>query len=534
MRIRERISSRPTARLLALGLAGLLWATIAPQDASAQGWQGYGRDPQHSALGEIGSQLPNTIRWSTPVDLAPQYNAGGALLTHYGSPLITRSNTVLVPVKTTAGGVFRVDARAGASGALIWSFTSDYVLPSFNWTPTFGMSLTPKDKSLVMPGNGGTVISRSFPDAAAGATSRLVFYGLANYNANPAAFNAAIKICTPITSDKLGNLYFGYVSSGAALPGYPSGIPSGLARISSAGVGTFVSAASLANDNAVTKVSYNCAPALSLDGSSVYVAVNNIGSTGRFGNGYLCRASSATLARQSSVLLRDPRNSNPGTISDDGTSSPTVGPDGDVYYGILENGFPSNNARGWMLHFNSTLATSKIAGAFGWDDTASIVPASAVPSYGGGSSYLILTKYNNYMGVGSGNGQNKLAVLDPFSSMTDPISGQTVMKEVLTVLGPSPDAEHPGGVREWCINTAAIDAVNKCAIVNNEDGKVYRWSFVTNTLSAGLQLAPPTGEAYTSTILGPDGAVYAINNANLFSCVFTQSFNLVPSFIGAK
>jgi hypothetical protein len=45
--------------------------------------------------------------------------------------------------------------------------------------------------------------------------------------------------------------------------------------------------------------------------------------------------------------------------------------------------------------------------------------------------------------------------------------------------------------------------------------QVYRWSFVANTLSPGLKLAEPTGEAYTSTLIGPDGAVYAINNAQL-------------------
>jgi hypothetical protein len=61
--------------------------------------------------------------------------------------------------------------------------------------------------------------------------------------------------------------------------------------------------------------------------------------------------------------------------------------------------------------------------------------------------------------------------------------------------------------------------VQKCAVVNNEDGHVYRWDFTTNTLSAVLNLAPPTGEAYTPTVMGPDGAVYAINNATLFSCV---------------
>jgi hypothetical protein len=92
------------------------------------------------------------------------------------------------------------------------------------------------------------------------------------------------------------------------------------------------------------------------------------------------------------------------------------------------------------------------------------------------------------------------------------------MKAVLKVLGPTHDPEL-GGVREWCINSAAVDPIRHCAVVNSEDGKVYRWNFDTNTLSAGLTLAPPTGEAYTATLIGPDGAVYAINNARLFSCV---------------
>jgi hypothetical protein len=33
----------------------------------------------------------------------------------------------------------------------------------------------------------------------------------------------------------------------------------------------------------------------------------------------------------------------------------------------------------------------------------------------------------------------------------------------------------------------------------------------------GLTLASTTGEAYAPTVIGPDGAVYAVNNAQLFS-----------------
>ena len=229
-------------------------------------------------------------------------------------------------------------------------------------------------------------------------------------------------------------------------------------------------------------------------------------------------ASAQNLRPQRSIVLRDPRNGQPASLPDDGTAAPTIGPDGDVFYGALEANFPSNHARGWMLHYDATLTNVKIPGAFGWDDSASVVPSGLVPSYKGHASYLVLTKYNNYANPGiGGNGQNKVAVLDPNVWMADPISGAKVMTEVLTIVGPTPNSDLPG-VTEWCINSAAVDAANKCAVVNSEDGHVYRWSFTTNTLSAGLKLAPATGEAYTSTLIGPDGAIYAMNDAKLFCC----------------
>ena len=116
----------------------------------------------------------------------------------------------------------------------------------------------------------------------------------------------------------------------------------------------------------------------------------------------------------------------------------------------------------------------------------------------------------------------KVAVLDPNASMIDPFSGASVMQEVLTMPGPSPDwnhrdADHPNAVREWCINTAAIDPFTRAALVNNEDGVLYRWDFPTNTLSQQVTLTSGIGEAYTPTLVGPDGTVYAINNATLFA-----------------
>jgi hypothetical protein len=95
------------------------------------------------------------------------------------------------------------------------------------------------------------------------------------------------------------------------------------------------------------------------------------------------------------------------------------------------------------------------------------------------------------------------------------------MKEIATQLGPTPDAEyistHPNAVREWCINSAAVDIPGRAVLANCEDGVLYKWDLRTNTFSQQMRLTAGIGEAYTPVAIGPDGKVYAINNAILFA-----------------
>ena len=110
-----------------------------------------------------------------------------------------------------------------------------------------------------------------------------------------------------------------------------------------------------------------------------------------------------------------------------------------------------------------------------------------------------------------------MAILDPNATEHDPVLSATlVMKEVLTILGPTPDNNgFPGAVREWCINTAAVDPATKSVMVNSEDGKLYRWDLTSNSLSQVITLSGGIGEAYTPTVIGTDGTAYAINDAVL-------------------
>src|SRR5262245_49004283 len=61
-------------------------------------WRGHAGNAQHTAAAPRKPSKLARILWETPVDEDPQ-PTGVALLRHYGSPMITGSNTVLVPVK---------------------------------------------------------------------------------------------------------------------------------------------------------------------------------------------------------------------------------------------------------------------------------------------------------------------------------------------------------------------------------------------------------------------------------------------------
>ncbi|HMG03903.1 MAG TPA: hypothetical protein VK581_00495, partial [Chthoniobacterales bacterium] len=471
---------------------------------------------QHTAIYQPAAQNLNTIQWSTTIDLNPGAGPGA----HYGAPLVTAANTVLVPVKTASDG-FQVNAFDGSSGAAKYTLTTDYVLPGHGWVPVYDPALTTGSfgTRLYYPGRGGTIYHIDNPDDVAhGAPVQEVFYTtLIGYQNNAAAFNSTIFINTPITADSSGNIFFGFRVQGTA-PAPLNTNQSGFARIDPNGNGTYVLAGTAASDPEIRFDSHNSAPALSNDETTLYVVVKS--DTTEF-YGYLLGLDSTTLATKHQVFLSDPRNGNGAGVTDNSTASATVAPDDDVYFGILGN--PGNGSRGFLLRFSGDLTTEKTPGAFGWDYTPAIVPATMVPSYQGSSTYLIFCKYNNYPFT-DGDGVNRIAVLDPNAIQIDPhttADGLVEMREVLTAIGPTPDDESlssqfPYAVREWCINTAAVNPATNSIFLTSEDGRAYRWDLATNSLSQTIALSQGIGEPYVPTIIGPSGVVYTLNGGTLF------------------
>src|SRR5690242_18530635 len=192
---------------------------------------------QHTANYSTAAQHLNAIHWSTTIDL----NNSGAFA-HYGAPLITPANTIFVPVKTASNG-FEINAFNAANGAALYTLSTDYILPSYDWIPAYqpALAVNSVNTRLYYPGAGGTIYYIDNPDSTSHAAPvQQVFYTtLPNYQANASAFNSSVFINTPITSDSSGNVFFGFRVQGTA-PTPLNTTESGFARIDPNGNATYV------------------------------------------------------------------------------------------------------------------------------------------------------------------------------------------------------------------------------------------------------------------------------------------------------
>jgi hypothetical protein len=474
----------------------LLWAG----PAGAAPWPQFAGNPQHDALSPNASGPLEVVRWTANLDETGQDIGDG---THFGAPVITSGGTVVVPVRLRDPDLVTLEYRAFRldTGAQVWRLNN-----GFRLLEPFGLmnAVQAPSGQLIVPGPGGTFFRRASADAAQSTLVQQAFVGLDRYEAAASDYNQFVFMSAPPLVGPDDAVYFPVAVSdmGSSRVG---GLTSGLARVAQGGGARYVTAQQLLGEPGV--FADNSVPALSRDGKLLYAAVFATAGAAR-----LFALDSATLAVVHQVRLTTPLGTD-AVFDPVATSSPMVGPDGDVYYGAARS---DGDRRGFLFHFDGALATAKPIGAFGHDVTPTLVPVSLVPSYKGDSTYLILTKFNNY-----NTGDNHIAVWDPNQTQIDPTDQFTVMREVIDLRSPTPwpfpdPPPAAGAVSGWCVNTTVVDPFTHSALAGNEDGKLYRWDLTTNTITESILLAKAISEPYTPTEIAPDGSVLAINNSVLY------------------
>jgi hypothetical protein len=209
----------------------------------------------------------------------------------------------------------------------------------------------------------------------------------------------------------------------------------------------------------------------------------------------------------------------PGRVLDDESSTPTIAPDGSIFFGAYTL---YNWAQGHLMHFSAN-GDFLNAFLFGWDITPGI--------WAHGNTYSVIIKENHYTG-GSYCGVD--SVCPPDRTATYPDNPEQYF---VTQLSPSMAIEwrfqntntfsctrnsngtitcvsdHPNGF-EWCVNAPAIDA-NGVVYANSEDGNLFAIN-QGGTLKQKIFQQLALGAAYTPASLGGDGKIYSQNAGHLF------------------
>jgi len=464
-------------------------------------------------------------------------------------------------------------------GSLVqkWAFASDWKpVPYFSetsgrgpqWEPVFHAALS--SEFVYVPGFGGTVWKLQKGDGSVAA----------HYNPFGSSEDPTIFLTGPITIDTSGNIYYNAVqlvigSQGSAWDN--DVVNSWLVKISAGGSSSKATYASLVPgappptgghclgvfsgaqlpwppspdavppniDCGSVRTGLNLAPAVGSDGTIYVPAVHHFSTRtaymlavnsnltpkwqtslrDRFNDGcnvYLPPNGSPGGCRTGAHNGVDPAQNRPGAgrVIEDGTYSPTIAPDGSIFFGTYAR---YNWAQGHMMKFSSSgqFLASYI---FGWDITPAI--------YKHGSSYSVVMKDNHYSGLGSycndeTNCPSDRTASDPAnpaaffvtqlsSSLVPEWSYQNTNTNSCT-RNPNGTiscvSDHPSGF-EWCINAPAVDGAG-VVYANSEDGNLYTIN-QGGGLNKVLFMNLAIGAAYTPLAIGADGKIYTENNGTMF------------------
>src|SRR5581483_5133136 len=217
----------------------------------------------------------------------------------------------------------------------------------------------------------------------------------------------------------------------------------------------------------------------------------------------------------------DPADNMPGSgrVSDNGTSSPVVGPDGRIFYGAYTR---YNYSQGHLMEFD---AAGNFQGAYGWG--WDLTPAV----YRHDGTYSLLLKENHYdappycsdrvascpadrtLNTPNDPEQYFITQLNPSLQPEWKFRNSETRSCVRADSGIQCVADHPAGF-EWCVNAIAVDEWG-VVYANAEDGNVYAIE-QGGTLRQRLFLNLALGAAYTPLSIGGDGRIYTQNAGELF------------------
>lgn len=213
----------------------------------------------------------------------------------------------------------------------------------------------------------------------------------------------------------------------------------------------------------------------------------------------------------------DPSTNNwpAGRVTEDSSASPTIAPDGSIFFGTYTR---YNWSEGHLVHFSSDGTFLNSYNNFGWDTTPAI--------FQHGGTYSVIMKENYYDEVGSYCNDsvacpNDRATVYPnnppryFLSSFSPNLVKEWSWQNKNTLSCSRDqsgditcvSDHPFGF-EWCANAVAIDKVGR-VFGASEDGNIYGVKNGKLVQKRFLNLS--LGAAYTPTAIDSEGRVYGQN-----------------------
>ncbi len=227
----------------------------------------------------------------------------------------------------------------------------------------------------------------------------------------------------------------------------------------------------------------------------------------------------------------DPATNNrpAGRVSDLGTSSPVVLPDGAILQGTITR---YNFSRGHLFKFSANgnvLATWD----FGWDITPAVFPH--------GDTYSIVLKNNRY-DTGTYCGDPDFCPVVPSRYDITSLSPDLVPEWSYTNTETQACVRQPNGSLvctphdetgfEWCVNQPAVDSAG-VTYANAEDGYLYGIG-PSGAIRERIFLNFALGAAYTPLSIGADGVIYSQNYGRLFAVGKARSPREAPERPGPR